>query len=152
MICQGAMINTQNNKITLKLASLNDEYIGCPLFISVKCDEQVEWCEWAGIGYLKPQNSDCSHIRIINCLYDNDCSENQICNNPDKYDWRKRNCQEQQNNQTRTIRPETTGYTIMPPSKHGYSPQYVPEDLPKSFFDTIVKIIRAIGNFFSGGK
>lgn len=155
--CKGTRLQT-NGTITIKLGNLYDEYIGCPILISMKCNDDAEWCEWAGVGYIKPLNNTCSHIRVTECFYDEDCQENQYCDKSDKITWKNWTCKETPKNitienNTRTTRNNSRGYTILAkPKAYGYSPTYTPEDLPKSFFDTIVKIIRAIGNFFSGGK
>jgi hypothetical protein len=152
--CVGTILQT-GQSTTIKLGSLHEEYIGCPLFISLKCDNTAEWCAWAGMGYIKPQNNTCPHIRITECYYDEDCLPKQYCNKTNRNNWKTWTCSQIPENITqenRTTRNNSRGYTIAKPKAYGYSPQYSPEDLPKSFFDTIVKIIRAIGNFFSGGR
>ena len=155
--CVGTRIKS-NGTITIKLGNLYDEYIGCPLFISMKCDEPVGWCEWAGMGYIKPQNNTCSHIRVAECFYDEDCLPNQYCDKSDRYNWKNWACKENPLNITinetnRTTRNNSRGYTqIAHPKGYGYSPTYTAEDIAPSLWDTIVKIIRGIGSFFSGGK
>jgi hypothetical protein len=152
--CQGTIIRTNNQTTTLTLGNIYDEYIGCPLFISLKCDEQAEWCEWAGMGYIKPINNTCSHIRVAECFYDDDCLTNQYCDKTNKINWETWTCKEIPLNSnitelTKTKR-EVEGYTTAKISAGGYSPTYDVTDVKKSIIDIIIGILKGIGQLFGG--
>ena len=154
MICKGEMMRTEGKKITLQLSRFHEEYIGCPLFISKLCNDNIEWCEWAGIGYLSPINNTCPHIRVTECYYDEDCPSNQYCDKiSDKYNWKNWTCKERPpevNNITNTTRNNSRGYTTNKPTGNGNTFTYNAEDLAPSLWDNIIKILKSIGNFFSG--
>jgi len=149
MSCKGTKINQTTAKATYTLGKLHDEYKECPLFISLKCHDKAEWCEWAGVGWLKkPNASGCVHIRVTECFFDEDCQQKEYCDKTNKYDWKNWTCKEIPPNTTitRTER-EPTGYTAKP-SGGGYSPEYTIKDIAPSFWDMIVKIIKGIGRWF----
>lgn len=153
MFCKGKRINQTTIKMTYTLAKTHEEYKECPLFISVKCDEKAEWCEWAGVGWLKPPIYDCTHIRITECFFDEDCKENQYCDKTNRYDWKKWACKEIIPNstittETRTKRNNSEGYTTTKPTSSGYSPTYNVTDAKKSIIDIIIGIIKGIGRWF----
>jgi hypothetical protein len=151
--CSGMRINQNEMKNTYTLANLHEEYDECPLFVSVKCDYEAEWCEWAGIGWMKPPVFDCVHIRVAECFFDEDCLPEEYCDKTDNKTWRSWACKEIPANTT--INPETRtkrspeGYTIGKPSAGGYSPEYDINDVKKSFIDLLIGIIKGIGGWFS---
>jgi len=85
--CAGILLNGSGY---YQLASLGDEYIGCPAFVSVTYGlNNYVWV--GGAYYLKPLDNTCCHIRIVRCLTDDDCGLNEYCNKTGH--WRNWSCQ-----------------------------------------------------------
>lgn len=149
--CEGLMIkNNGSNNEFIKIASIGDEYVGCPSLTSIKCDEK--YCVWAGTGYTKPDNNTCSHIRVVECKEDNDCPENHICNKNNLYDWRSWKCEKISIIDNPVIDEPTNkdDYSTYdePSSGTGYVAKYTASDASPVLFDVIAKIIHAIGSIF----
>jgi hypothetical protein len=134
-----------------QLASLLDEYTGCPVFVALAYANQtwtdesnVSWIDfgWAGAGYLKPENNTCSHIRVVQCLVDVDCPSNEYCERPDKYSWRNWSCQLAPSNMTLDKAPviKMTGNNYLKAGAGGgdcYTPNYEKLDLQNIAIDLV---------------
>lgn len=149
--CEGIIIeNNEKKEIFLTLANIGEEYIDCPSFTTIKCDEK--YCSWASIGYLKENNNDCAHIRVVECKEDNDCLEKQICNKNNLYNWRTWKCTNKSIEEKPIVDEPTNkdDYSTYdePSSRSGYIPTYDASDASPVIFDVIIKIIHSIGSIF----
>lgn len=135
-----------------KLASLLDEYVGCPVFVALAYSNQTwfdenntEWITygWAGAGYLKPKNNTCSHIRVVECLANIDCPDDEYCKRSDNLTWRAWSCQpipdDMKVDKTPVVKNSFMGtnYLSGAGGGSGYTPTYEKSDIRNIFIDLV---------------
>jgi hypothetical protein len=91
--CPGGLLLNGSGVYTL--ATIGDEYMACPTLVAYNLTDMYDgvysWA-WAALGYIKPENNSCPHIRVNACLVDSDCSYGYFCNRS-SLNWRDRFCQ-----------------------------------------------------------
>ena len=140
--CAGTLLNQTNQSATYLMADLHEEYVGCPLFISLLCNYSVDWCAWAAMGYQKPSNNTCPHIRVTECYNDIDCGVGRSCNKSDAQNWKNWHCQ--LNSSWVPITPPSPPNHNLPSGggnylnqHNSYSPTYVKSDLKPIVIDAM---------------
>lgn len=95
--CSGLLFNNSgyyklNNSGYYQLATIGDEYVDCPGFTSVYL--HPTGYVWVSAGYKMPINNTCCHIRVTECILDNDCILYKEYCKREGLNWQNWSCQQ----------------------------------------------------------
>lgn len=75
--CSGNLVTSPSVKT---LATVGQEFKGCPVYYAWTRADSADGYAWTGVGYGWIGTGNCISVKSVACYDNNDCSSNQVCN------------------------------------------------------------------------